>query len=224
MPRDSFCTSSHLDLQWARQSEIHLGKTRTRVHLILKTEISHTARLISISAAHSLLQFKSANSGLHCLFSAAYTMHQICLLGTRYYLQEYVPQRYVCSHPLPEQAKTTQYHVFPALCRGTLCHVPSLEYKDMPLLLRPTQSSQMVISLQTGSIHPSAALHWRNRQQTVPSLSPLLTSVHSEMHVFTLLSLSPQLIGWQEKIQATWQQVQYRTICWVTYTTSFYKG
>lgn len=97
--------NSVLALTWTcnrrdSQKYRHLGKTRIRVYLILKTEISHTARLISISAAHSLLQFKSANGGLHCLFSAAYTMHQICLLGTRYYLQEYVPQRYVCSHLL----------------------------------------------------------------------------------------------------------------------------
>lgn len=34
----------------------------------------------------------------------------------------------------PEQAKTTQYHtVFPALCRGILCHILSLEYKDTSL-------------------------------------------------------------------------------------------
>lgn len=97
-------THSELALTWScnrqdSQKYRHLGKTRIRVHLILKTELSHTARLISISAAHSLLQFKSANGGLHCLFSAAYTIHQIGLLGTRYSLQEYVPQRYVSSHP-----------------------------------------------------------------------------------------------------------------------------
>lgn len=144
-------THSELALTWIcnrqdSQKYRHLGRTRIRVHLILKTELSHTARLISISAAHSLLQFKSANGGLHCLFSAAYTIHQIGLLGTRYSAR-------VCSPEIrklpstPEQAKTTQYHVvFPALWRGILCHVLSLEYEDMPLLLRPMQSSQMVIS------------------------------------------------------------------------------
>lgn len=47
--------------------------------------------------------------------------------------------------------------------------------------------------LQTGSPHPSAAPHRRTQQQTVPSSSPLLTSGHSEMHIFTQLILSPQL-------------------------------
>lgn len=101
MPQDSLCTSSHLDLHRPEsQKYLHLGKTSTRVHLIVKTEISCVARLISINAAYSLLPIKSANGGLQCLFSAAYTMHWICLPGTRYYPQEYIPQRYMCSHPL----------------------------------------------------------------------------------------------------------------------------
>lgn len=75
MPQDPLCTSSHLSLQ--SQKNRHLGKTRIRAHLILKTVRSHTARLISLSVEHSLLQFKSANGGLECLCSAAYTWHQI---------------------------------------------------------------------------------------------------------------------------------------------------
>lgn len=48
---------------------------------------------------------------------------------------------------------------------------------------------------QTGTTRPSAALHWRTQQQTAPCSSPLLTPGHSEMHIFTQLTLSPQLIG-----------------------------
>ena len=85
---------------------------------MLKIEISHVAWLISISAAHSLLQFKSVNGGLHCLFSAAHTMHQIRLLGTRYCLQEYVPQRYVCSHPLRNRQRPYSITLYFQLSAG----------------------------------------------------------------------------------------------------------
>lgn len=102
MPRE---THSVVALTWTRKGQDRwkyrrLGKNRIRVHLILKTEIPHTPRLISASAARSPLQLKSANGGLHCLFSAAYTRHQIRVLGTHRYLQEYGLQRYVCSPPL----------------------------------------------------------------------------------------------------------------------------
>lgn len=46
---------------------------------------------------------------------------------------------------------------------------------------------------QTGTTHPSAALHWGAQQQTVPSSAHI--SGHSEMHIFTQLTLSPQLTG-----------------------------
>jgi len=114
-------THSVLALTWTCNRHgspkyMHLGKTR--VHLMLKIEISHVAWLISISAAHSLLQFKSVNGGLHCLFSAAHTMHQIRLLGTRYCLQEYVPQRYVCSHPLRNRQRPYSITLYFQLSAG----------------------------------------------------------------------------------------------------------
>lgn len=113
-------------------------KARIRVPLILETMISHTARLISIRVAHSLLQFKSANGGLHCLCPAAYTWHQIYPLGMHYCLQE------TSTHPF--QNRPHSIVAFPGLCRGILCHIFSLEYKDMLLLLWPMQWLQMVIS------------------------------------------------------------------------------
>lgn len=112
----------------------NLGETRIKVHLNLRTEISHVARLSSPSAAHSLPQFISANGGLHCLFSAAYTMHQICLPGTRYYLQDCSPETRIlpCT---PEPAKTTQYHVVFQLSAGvsyatSLLHIKICHFWD----------------------------------------------------------------------------------------------
>lgn len=118
MPQDPLCTSSHLSLQWEKQSEKQApGKARIRVPLIVKTMITHTARLISIHEAHSLLKFKSANSGLHCLCPAAYTWHQIYPLGMHYCLQE------TSTHPF--QNRPHSIVLFPGLCRGILCHIIS---------------------------------------------------------------------------------------------------
>lgn len=99
--------------------------------------ISHTARLISISVAHSLLQFKSANGGLQCLCSAAYTWHQIYPLGTHYCLQK-------STHPFQNRPRSIV--VFPGPARVyAMPHLLSIKYKDMLLLLRPVQWLQMVI-------------------------------------------------------------------------------
>lgn len=149
------------------QKNRHLGKTRTRAHLMLKTMISHTARLISVSVAHSLLQFKSANGGLQCLCSAAHTWHQICPPGTHYCLQE------TSTHPLQNRPHTII--VFPGLCRAILYHILSLEYKDVASAAVAKAMVAGGDQFQTGTTPPSAALHWRAQQQTAPSSSPLLT-------------------------------------------------
>lgn len=109
------------------------GKARIRVHP--KDWLSPKVRLLSVSAPLPPFQCKSASAGLHCLFSAAYTTCQICLLGTLYYLQESVPQWYICCYPLWNRQGPHSYHVaFPVLCRGILCHVGSHEYRDMSLV------------------------------------------------------------------------------------------
>lgn len=174
--------------------------------------ISHTARLISISVAHSLLQLKSANGGLQCLCSAAYTWHQISPLGTHHSLQE------TSTHPLQNRPHSTV--VFPGLCRGILCHILSLEHKDMLLLLWPTQWLQVVISSKQEP--PLLLLHWRTQQQTAPS-STAHISGHSELHIFTLLTLSPQLIDNRASENSSYTADRFNTgqMWWTTHTTSF---
>lgn len=102
-----------------------------------------------MSIAHSLLQLKSADGGLQCLCSAAYTWHQIYPLGTHHCLQE------TSTHPL--QNRPRSIIVFPGLCRGILHHILSLGYKDMLYVANAVAADGD--QLQTGTTHPSAAPH-----------------------------------------------------------------
>lgn len=75
---------------------------------------------------------------------------------------------------------------------------------------------------QTGTTSPSAALHWRTQQQTAPS-STAHISGHSEMHIFTLLTLSPQLIDNRASENSSYTADRFNTgqMWWTTHTTSF---
>lgn len=192
MPQDPLCASSNLNLQWAR-----VRKTGTWAKAESQYSwfcvISHTARLISVSVAHSLLQFKSANGGLQCLCSAAYTWHQICPLGTHSCLQE------TSTHPF--QDRPHNIIVFPGLFRAILCHILSLLNIKI-WLLWPMQWLQMVISYKQ---EPPILLLHCTEQTSSKQLPPHFH--RSEMHIFTQLTLSPQLIIGQVNIRATQQQV-----------------
>lgn len=48
---------------------------------------------------------------------------------------------------------------------------------------------------QTGTTHPSAALHKNPAANSSLLVSTALISGHSKMHIFTQLTLSPQLTG-----------------------------
>lgn len=165
-----------------------LVKKRIQVLLILKTEISHMARLISISAAHSLLQFKSANGGLHCLFSAAYTMHQICLLGTRYYLQEYVPPRYICSHPLRNRQRPHSIMLYFQLSAGVSYAMSSLS--NIKICQSWDQCNQRRWWSVTNRKHPS---FYCTPQKKPAANSSLISAAHfcalRNAHLYTAVSV-----------------------------------
>lgn len=195
---NSLCSSSHLDTQRARQMEIQAlgekqnsGTSDSENRDTTYTKIDFR-KCSTFSSPAEICERWAALFIFCCLHKASDPRSRNAPLpaGVRSPVIRMLPST-------PEQAKTTHYHIlFPALCRVILYHILSLEYKDMPLL-GPMQPSQMAISYkQEASI---LLFHWRNRQRAVPSSSPLLTSVHSETHIFTLLSLSSKLIGCQEK-------------------------
>lgn len=118
MAQEPLGASPHLSLQGQESEKQAPGQNQNHSTADSVCYLSHTARLISISVAHSLLQFKSANGGLQCLCSAAYTWHQMYPLGTHYCLQE------TSTHPF--QNRPLKTIVFPGLCRAILWYTLSL--------------------------------------------------------------------------------------------------
>lgn len=209
MPRDPLYASSHLSLQWARVRKTGTwAKPESQYSWFCV--ISHTARLISISVAHSLLQFKSANGGLQCLCSAAYKWHQMYPPGTHYCLQE------TGTHPF--QNRPHKIIVFPGLCRAILWYTLSLLNINMCFYCCGQCNGCRWWSA-TSRNHPSfccTAL----KSPAVPSSSPLLTFLGTQKCTFLqkctfcrnaqswLCPHSWWIVG-QEKIQATQQQGKY---------------
>lgn len=123
-------------------------------------------------------------------------------------------------HPsIPEQ--TTQNHCISRSLQGyPMIHPLSIKYKYVLLLLWPMQWLQMVISYKQEP--PIPLLHCTEEPSSSLLISTAHISGHSEMHIFTQLTLSPQLIDSRARENSSYTATGQ--IWWTTQTNSFYRG
>lgn len=123
-------------------------------------------------------------------------------------------------HPsIPEQ--TTQNHCISRSLQGyPMIHPLSIKYKYVLLLLWPMQWLQMAISYKQEP--PILLLHCTEEPSSSLLISTAHISGHSEMHIFTQLTLSPQLIDSRARENSSYTATGQ--IWWTTQTNSFYRG